>query len=188
MDLWNFTVDYKDNNGGIDTCFIDSWKNLYHDYTGREDQYLDFILSYRNELAEASHKHFMTISHPKSTEYDKDTKKPRIPTAHDISGGAAWFRNGKTLVTIDWPDREHGNIDAYFWKVKPDTIGKAKLLFQQLEFDWKKSRYRETIEGRICYAGQGKELREKGDFIGFGSIDRSKLIGEVPINSNTAPF
>lgn len=188
MDLWNFTVDYKDNSGGIDTCFIDSWKNLYHDYTGREDQYLDFILSYRNELAEASHKHFMTISHPKSTEFDKDTKKPRIPTAHDISGGAAWFRNGKTLVTIDWADRENENIDAYFWKVKPDTIGRAKSVFQQLEFDWKKSRYRETIEGRICYAGQGKELREKGDFIGFGSIDRSKLIGEVPIQLNTAPF
>ena len=58
MDLWNFTVDYKDNSGGIDTCFIDSWKNLYHDYTGREDQYLDYILCYRNELAEATKKHF----------------------------------------------------------------------------------------------------------------------------------
>lgn len=197
MDLWNFTVDYKDNSGGIDTCFIDSWKNLYHDYTGREDQYLDYILCYRNELAEATKKHFMTISHPKSTEHDKDTKKPRIPTAHDISGGAAWFRNGKTLITIDWPDMDHGSIDAYFWKVKPDTIGRKKLIFQQLEFDWKKSRYRETIEGRICYAGQGKDLREKGEFVGFGSLDKSIRAGEhiatqasfdLPTEDNEIPF
>lgn len=197
MDLWNFTVDYKDNSGGIDTCFIDSWKNLYHDYTGREDQYLDYILCYRNELAEATKKHFMTISHPKSTEHDKDTKKPRIPTAHDISGGASWFRNGKTIITIDWPDMDHGSIDAYFWKVKPDTIGRKKLIFQQLEFDWKKSRYRETIEGRICYAGQGKELREKGEFVGFGSLDKSIRAGEhiatqasfdLPTEDNDIPF
>lgn len=197
MDLWNFTVDYKDNSGGIDTCFIDSWKNLYHDYTGREDQYLDYILCYRNELAEATKKHFMTISHPKSTEHDKDTKKPRIPTAHDISGGASWFRNGKTIITIDWPDMDHGSIDAYFWKVKPDTIGRKKLIFQQLEFDWKKSRYRETIEGRICYAGQGKELREKGEFVGFGSVDKSIRAGEhiatqasfdLPTEDNEIPF
>lgn len=197
MDLWNFTVDYKDNSGGIDTCFIDSWKNLYHDYTGREDQYLDYILCYRNELAEATKKHFMTISHPKSTEHDKDTKKPRIPTAHDISGGASWFRNGKTIITIDWPDMDHGSIDAYFWKVKPDTIGRKKLIFQQLEFDWKKSRYRETIEGRICYAGQGKELREKGEFVGFGSVDKSIRAGEhiatqasfdLPTEDNDIPF
>jgi hypothetical protein len=183
IDLWNFAVDYRDDSGIINTCFIDSWKNLFHDYTGREDQYLDYVLSYRNELAENSKRHFITIAHPKGVEHDKDTKKPRIPTAHDISGGAAWFRNGKTILTVDWPDHEYGGIDVYFWKVKPDTIGRAKTIFQQLEFDWRKSRYRETIEGRICYAGMGKDLREKGEFIGFASIDKSKSIehqGDAP--------
>jgi hypothetical protein len=38
-----------------------------------------------------------------------------------------------------------------------------------LEFDWRKSRYRETLESKICYAGEGKKLREAGEFIGFAS-------------------
>lgn len=188
IELWNFTVDYKDDNGIINTCMIDSWKNLYHEYTGREDSYLDYVLAYRNELAEVKQRHFITIAHPKSVEYDKDTKKPRVPTAHDISGGASWFRNGKTMITVDWPDKQNPYIDIYFWKVKPDTIGIAKPLLQTLEFDWQKSRYREAIEGRICYAGQGKELREKGDFVGFGNYDKSKpfadQVKQQPIQSS----
>ncbi len=177
IDLWDFTVDFKDDSGIINTCLIDSWKNLYHEYNGREDSYLDYVLSYRNELAENKQRHFMTIAHPKNVEYDKDTKKHRIPTANDISGGSSWLRNGKTIITVDWPEKDFPHIDVYFWKVKPDTIGIAKPVFQQLQFDWKKSRYSETIEGRICYAGQGKELREKGDFKGFGNYDKS-----IPMN------
>ncbi len=67
-ELWQFTTDYEDVNGIVHTCFIDSWKNLFHDmspYGGREDLYLDYILSYRNELAELKNRHFMTIAHPK---------------------------------------------------------------------------------------------------------------------------
>ena len=176
IDLWNFTTEFKDDSGIINTCFIDSWKNLYHDFTGREDTYLDYVLSYRNELAESKQRHFMTIAHPKNTEFDKDAKKPRIPTANDISGGASWFRNGKTIITIDWADKENPYIDAYFWKVKPDTLGIAKPIFQTLEFDWRRSRYRETIEGKICYAGMGKEYREKGEFIGFASINKENKV------------
>jgi hypothetical protein len=183
IDLWNFTCEYRDTKGILNTCFIDSWKNLYHDYSGREDQYLDYVLSYRNELAELKERHFMTIAHPKNVEFDKDTKKRRVPDANDISGGASWFRNGKVICTVDWPDKQSPMVDVFFSKIKPDTIGIGKPIMQYLEFDYKKSRYRETIEGRICYAGQGKELREKGDFIGFASIDRSKPIehqGDAP--------
>jgi hypothetical protein len=190
IDLWNFAVDYEDNNGKIDVCFIDSWKNLYHDmqqFGGREDLYLDYVLSYRNELAEAKRKHFMTIAHPKKMEImpikEGVQPKRRIPDADDIKGGSAWNSNGKVIITVDYPDRNLQSVDIYFNKVKPDTLGKKMALFGQLEFDWKKSRYTETIEGKICYAGQGKELREKGDFIGFASIDRSKPIehqGDAP--------
>jgi hypothetical protein len=156
IDLWNFAVDYEDKSGVLDTCLIDSWKNLYHDFQGREDQYLDYVLSYRNELAEQKQKHFMTIAHPKNVEFDKDTKKRRIPDANDISGGASWFRSGKTIITVDWADKTSPTVDIYFSKVKPDTIGLAKPVIGMLEFDWQKSRYRETINGRICYAGDAK--------------------------------
>lgn len=198
IDLWNFTADYEDKNGIVHTCFIDSWKNLYHDFTGREDQYLDYVLSYRNELAELKQRHFMTIAHPKNVEYDRETKKRRVPDANDISGGASWYRNGKTIATVDRPDRDSLYVDIIFSKVKPDTIGTAKSIIQELEFDFRKSRYRETIEGKICYAGEGKKYRENGEFIGFGSIDKSncienKITQQIEENTpnnefNQAPF
>ena len=176
IDLWNFGSDYEDKNGIINTVFIDSWKNLFHDmqpFGGREDLYLDYVLSYRNELAEGKTKHFMTIAHPKKMEIimpkDATKAKRRVPDADDIKGGSAWNSNGKVIITVDYPDRSKQTVDLYFNKVKPDTLGKANAIFEGLEFDWKKSRYRETLEGKICYAGEGKNLREAGEFIGFAS-------------------
>jgi hypothetical protein len=169
VDLWNFTTEYEDQNGVVNTCFIDSWKNLFHDYSGREDLYLDYVLSYRNELAERYKKHFMTIVHPKSMDFDRDSKKRRVPDANDIKGGSSWFSNGKVILTVDYPEKEKQTCDLYFTKIKPDTIGRVKTIFDTLEFDFRKSRYRETIEGNICYAGEGKKKRENNEFIGFAS-------------------
>jgi hypothetical protein len=178
--IWDFTSDFEDVNGPVDGCFIDSWKNLFHDFSqfnGREDLYLDYTLSYRNELAELKGKHFMTIEHPLKTEFLKtsDGQKRRVPDALDISGGPAWFRNGKVIITVDYPDKSRSDVDLYFSKVKPDTIGKMNVVMQKLEFDWKKSRYRETIEGSICYAGEGKKKREQGEFIGFAGENNNDL-------------
>jgi hypothetical protein len=190
IDLWNFGVDYEDNNGPINTIFIDSWKNLFHDlqqFGGREDLYLDYVLAYRNELAEAKCKHLMTIAHPKKMEImmpkDGSKAKRRVPDADDIKGGSAWNSNGKTIITVDYPEKQKQTVDLYFNKVKPDVLGKANVLFEPLEFDWRKSRYRETIEGKICYAGMGKEYREKGEFIGFASQSNNDI---KPIEQ--APF
>jgi hypothetical protein len=178
IELWNFGVDYEDKSGKVNTVFIDSWKNLFHDmqpFGGREDLYLDYVLGYRNELAEGKTKHFMTIAHPRKMEImmpkDGSKAKRRVPDSDDIKGGSAWSSNGKVIVTVDYPDRNKQTIDLYFNKVKPDVLGKANAIFDTLEFDWRKSRYRETIEGQICYAGEGKKKREGGEFIGFAGED-----------------
>jgi hypothetical protein len=167
--IWEFASEYKDDSGSIQTCFIDSWKNLYHpirDY-GREDQYNDYVLSFRNELAEASCKHFMTIAHAIKTEREKtgedDKSKRRIPDADDIKGGG-WLANGKTIITIDRPNKEYEDFDVYFSKVKPDTIGTAKPIIGKFGFNWRRSRTYETIEGQMYYAGeaQNREQKETG--------------------------
>lgn len=197
--IWDFTSTYEDLNGNVQGCLIDSWKNLFHDFSqfnGREDLYLDYTLSYRNELAEATQRHFMTIAHPLRTEFLKtnDNSKPkrRVPDANDISGGASWFRNGKVILSVDYPDKSTQYVDLYFSKIKPDTIGRADTIFEKLEFDWKKSRYRETIEGKICYAGEGKKYRENGDFIGFASVKKGEPIETLFQTNNDiqpiAPF
>ena len=47
-----------------------------------------------------------------------------------------------------------------------------------------------TIEGRICYAGEGKKHRENGDFIGFAGIKKGESIDKLFDNNEieTAPF
>jgi len=156
IDVWNFCATYKDDNGEeVDGVLIDSWKNLYHSYTGREDLYHDYALSYRNELAENSGKHFMTIVHSNKMQKGDDGKR-KVPDGDDIKGGG-WTANGKTIIAVDRPDWETMSSDIHFWKVKPDTLGVAKAIIGEMDFFWKHSRYRETIDGRIYYAGEAKK-------------------------------
>jgi hypothetical protein len=153
--LWEFMAEYTDNNGGVSGLLVDSWKNLYHDYKGREDLYLDYVLSYRNEIAEQSKKHIMTIAHPTKTEIEGNANgKRRIPSAYDIKGGGSWFANGKTIITVDKPYDDRPVTDLYFSKVKPDTLGRSANIIHELEFWWKKSRYVEVYDGQSLWAGE----------------------------------
>jgi len=164
--IWEFTAEYRDESGVVQSCFIDSWKNLYHpirDY-GREDQYNDYILSFRNELAEGACKHFLTIAHAIKTEREKtgegDKSKRRIPDADDIKGGG-WLANGKVIITIDRPSQDYEDFDVYFSKVKPDTIGVKKSIIGKFGFNWKRSRAYETIDGVMYYAGEAQKAKNE---------------------------
>jgi hypothetical protein len=179
--IWEFAAEYRDENGSIQSCFIDSWKNLFHPIKefGREDQYNDYILSFRNELAESACKHFMTIAHSIKTEREKQTdsdkSKRRLPDADDIKGGG-WLANGKTIITVDRPNKEYEDFDVYFSKVKPDTIGVAKSIIGKFGFNWRRSRAYETIRGQMYYAGEAQKANvSESNFI--------EQIKEQPIQS-----
>lgn len=163
IDIWIFCAEFQDRSGnGVDGVLIDSWKNLYHSYTGREDQYHDYVLSYRNELAENCGKHFMTIAHSNKMPKGDDGKR-RVPDGEDIKGGG-WTANGKTIITVDRPEKGSEQCDIHFTKVKPDTLGVAKSIIGEMDFYWKHSRFRETINGQICYAGEGQKLTKYEPF------------------------
>jgi hypothetical protein len=154
--FWEFVADYKDDFGKLHTGTIDSWKNMSKDFANlREDQYLDMVLSYRNEIAEDGNVHFHTIAHPNKTELDgnsEDKGKRRVPTAQDIKGGDAWHANGKNLITIDWPNIDSNMIDVHVWKTKPENVGKKGKVISQIGLDLKKGRYYEMINGHRMYA------------------------------------
>jgi hypothetical protein len=161
--LYDFTATWVDDDyKGVDGILIDSWKNLLHSYNGREDVYLDYILQYRNEIAEGAKKHIMTIAHPNKMPKDENGKR-KIPDAEDIKGGG-WFAAGKTIVSVDRPEKNSELVDIHFSKVKPDTLGKAESIIGELEFYWKHSRYRETINGVIYYAGEAKKEIKQTEF------------------------
>lgn len=177
-DFYDFVAGYKDDAGEIQTGLCDSWKNFFHDMKGygREDQYLDYILSYRNELAEEAKKHFFTIAHATKTELEDSTrpdgrKKRRIPDTNDIKGGGSWFANGKVIGTVDYPDHTTNGTDLYFGKVKPNCIGKSDAIIGQLYFDWGKSRYYEEAYGEKWYAGQLKKELENREQESIAQLD-----------------
>jgi hypothetical protein len=158
QEFWEYAATYKDDVGRINTCLIDSWKNMYHDMGNRrEDQYLDNILSYRNEIAEEANIHIHTIAHASKTEITDEkkqdgTKKRRVPSAEDIKGGNSWFANGKNIITIDRSDDMSSFIDIHIWKTKPENVGKRGKVMGDIGLDLAKGRYFEMHAGKRYYA------------------------------------
>lgn len=165
IEFWEYVCDYSDSSGIAHTGIIDSWKNMFKDFKdhGREDLYLDYALSYRNELAEEYGKHFHTIAHATKTELDENNvqngkKKRRIPDANDIKGGGSWFANGKSIITIDYPDKTMNGVDIYISKTKPEDVGKVGAVIGQVFLDMQRGRYYEYHNGEKRY-GFDKEVK-----------------------------
>jgi hypothetical protein len=151
IDFWEFVAAQKDYHTGV----VDSWKNLRHDmdsFGGRDDKYLDYVLPIRNEIAERSLKHFHTVIHPVKTEITNG--KRRVPNAYDLKGGGSWFDNGKSIITVDRPDRDSNQVDIYISKAKPRVVGKQG--WTSMFFDWEKSRYYNESDGYKTYGTKNK--------------------------------
>ena len=184
LDFWTMICTYKDGGGILNTGLMDSWKNLQHIYSGREDLYLDEILCIRNELAETNNKHFHTIAHAVKTDADQSGKR-RIPTAWDIKGGGSWYANGKNIVTVDHPNKLENRVDLYISKVKPEDVGRVGSVVDKLYLDIRRGRYYEKLDN-VSHFAYGHEkhiskpidrfvpINENYDFEqGFGHIDKN---------------
>lgn len=177
--FWEYICDYKDNDGGLDTCLIDSWKNITLEGSDRNrDLYLDKVLSYRNELAETYNKHFHTIAHPTKTEIDLGSKdkKRRPPSMFDIKGGGAWAANGKNVLVIDRPDRTLTSVDVYIEKTKPENVGKQGSIINTISLDLRRGRYYEYHGGKnyFSYEWMGNE-----DKLSMGEKDYDNMMYEA---------
>jgi hypothetical protein len=142
LDIWTYAVELKKKER-IDTVMIDSWKDLYHDYSaygGDYAKYLSSILPMRNEIAESSGLHLNTIIHPKNPVRNKDGKI-RPPFADDMEGGAQWNNSGKSIIAVHRESPDENVSDIYFRKIKPEAVGRATATAVCLQFDYATSRY-----------------------------------------------
>ncbi len=137
-EIWDFAADNK-KDLGIHDVVIDSWNYLRHDTEGfaREDKWLEYVLSYRNELAQSSGLHFHTIIHPHSPKI-KDGKI-QIPTEHNLKGGSEWFNNAKFLNIVHRENKLATTTEIHVKKRKraPGFYG----MTAQVMFDVKTRRY-----------------------------------------------
>jgi len=121
-ELWEYAAESE-----YDTCTIDSWNYMNHRSDLNKTDYLADVLSYRNELAQNSGKHFFTIVHPRNpvaNDYDKDGSL-KAPTVHNIMNGSEWNNNGKSIIVVHKEVKEGDNYDIYFRKIKPRAVGKT---------------------------------------------------------------
>lgn len=125
--------------GGIQTATIDSWKDMKHgvgmdgETFGRDDKYLEDVLSYRNAMSELHKIHFATIIHPIKTEADKDGKR-KPPTPYDLKGGSEWYNSGKCMITVHRQSGHPNAVDVMVTKAKPKSvanIGKVEMFFDR---------------------------------------------------------
>jgi hypothetical protein len=133
IEFWDYAVQLKKDEG-LETASIDSWKDLNHPYNdyGGYAQYLEFVLPYRNQIAEDNDLHLHTIIHPKLTE--KENGKRNAPVPYDLKGGSEWFNSGKCMVTVHREDPTYYKAELYFNKIKPRSngkIGKHEIFFDK---------------------------------------------------------
>ena len=127
-EFWDMAAKMKyETDGGIQTATIDSWKDMKHgvgidgESFGRDDKYLEDVLSYRNAMSEFHKMHFGTIIHPVKTEADKDGhRKP--PTPYDLKGGSEWYNSGKCMITVHRQSGHPNAVDIMITKAKPKSV------------------------------------------------------------------
>jgi len=147
-EYWDFAASNK-KELGIFSAVIDSWNYMHHDIgSQRQDQWLEEVLSYRNELADSSGVHFHTIIHPKTEKKDKNGKTI-LPDMHSLKGGSEWPNNGKTIIVCG-RDFQSGMTDIKIDKAKPRVVGIQGLA--ALRYDSSKGGFYENINGQRYYA------------------------------------
>jgi hypothetical protein len=150
-EFWDLAVKLKEKEG-LHTACIDAWKDMRHDTTkfGRDDKYLEDVLSYRNAVSDRHKLHFHTIIHPLKTDKDgAGNRKP--PGPYDLKGGTEWFNNGRNMVTAHRPTGANDNMVEIYWnKIKPRSIGDVGK--DEIYFDLKKFRYFWDDNGENIYA------------------------------------
>lgn len=148
--FWDIAILQKKKNG-LQTASIDAWKDMRHDTSkfGRDDKYLEDVLSYRNSVAERHELHIHTVIHPTRT--DKDASGHRKPpTPYDLKGGTEWFNNGKCMITVHRNPDMFNKTEVYFNKIKPRSIGQQGQT--EMYFDVEKFRYYTEDKGHRVYA------------------------------------
>lgn len=187
IEFWEFVCQYSDVNGPAHTGLIDSWKNMTHNFNGREDTYLDEVLAIRNEMSEMYNKHFHTIAHAVKTELSgqKGDSKRRVPTAWDIKGGASWYANGKNIITIDFPNKQDTVVNIYVSKVKPEDVGRPGQIVGKMKLDQRKGQYYEVMFDHNFFAYAWEDRPKDGE---FDFMDAPSKVNSTTVPIEDLPF
>lgn len=148
--------------GKIHTTTVDPWNEFYHsfhDYSGREDKYLEVKLGWVRLNARAKMRHNCIITHVRDQEKREREGISFYPAAtpREIAGGQAWFRKGEAMMCVWRPpfiegEYQKNEAKILVHKAKPKGIGNTGEC--SLYYDPERYRYYELIDGAKRYAGK----------------------------------
>lgn len=167
----------KDNPGEkIDIIVGEPYNELNHDkmseYAGRQDLYIEDLISIMRRLCRKNKKHFILTIHPSGSATPITDKHgysyyPK-PLTRQAAGGQALYRKSMTWITLWRPPKNYKNreknpdpveeneVHIYIDKAKPKGVSFRGMI--KLYFDWKKNRYFEKSEqGISLYAFDHKK-------------------------------
>ena len=119
-------------------------------FNGRQDLYLESVLTYVRQNASVTGRHNCIITHVQDQQLQKDSDSGKMyypmPTYRQIAGGQAWSRKGKGMIAVwrppDWYKDDDGFPVAsneswvYVQKAKPKGVGSlgiTRLLYNSNE-------------------------------------------------------
>ena len=140
LQLWDYAIKVKEEQG-LNSVVIDSWKDLFHDYSangGGYATYLSHVLPIRNAIAEKHKLHMHTVIHPKNP---LPSAKTPAPMSTDMEGGAQWSNSGKCIIAVHREDFDNNIADIYFRKIKPESVGRNTSTPVTLTYDIQRSRF-----------------------------------------------
>jgi hypothetical protein len=84
------------------TTTIDPFNEVKHDFSGRQDLYIEELLGKCRRNARKTQRHNCLITHVRDQPIiEKDGKRfCPMPTPREFAGGQAWFRKGEQMIIV----------------------------------------------------------------------------------------
>jgi len=139
-------AEYAVKRYGVDSVVIDPYNKMKNIYDGREDKYIDSILSEIQVFARRNNVLAVFIAHP--TKMYKSKDDDGIPNMYSISGGASWYNMADYGIVI------HRNKDKktlskttqiIVEKVKDFHLGDPSGGVVEMDYNYKTHKLEEKI-------------------------------------------
>ena len=170
---------------GINAYYKDPWNKIFHQYQGREDQYLQKELS-REKFFAKSYDAGLYVAHPRTLNQQMVEDATIKVGPYDVSGGSMWYNMMDNIMSIylmkdgDMGDRSKCGVKI--WKIK-----KKKLVGNvgEVTLDFVKSR--NTYEGILETGRRKSPLEESNERFANPDIFQDPNEG-MSFNPDDIPF
>lgn len=129
----------------IDGVLIDPFNQLDNDWGGRDDRYLESVLTSFKRFAQNADIYFRICAHPSKPSKNKEGGYD-CPTYYDLSGGAMWANKCDNILAYHRPeffrDKMNPACEIHSQKIKKQQMNGA-LGTTEWAYDYKTFRFRE---------------------------------------------